>query len=75
MVDADIDRAEKLRVWLMETWKEPEITNRDVIQSGVKGVGDNKALQMLADHGWLVALPKGTVIRGSARSQAWRAVR
>ncbi len=78
MVDAEIDRAEKLRVWLQETWKEPEITNRDVVQSGPNSARDSraakKALQMLADHGWLVALPKGTVIRGSARSQAWRVV-
>lgn len=79
MVDAEIDRTEKLRVWLMETWKEPGITNRDVVQSGPNAVRDTKtakkALQMLADNGWLVALPKGTVIRGSARSQAWRVVR
>lgn len=78
-VDAEIDRAEKLRVWLLETWKEPDITNRDVVQSGPNSVRDSKAakkaLQMLADHGWLIALPKGTVIRGSARSQAWRVVR
>jgi hypothetical protein len=79
MVDAEIDRAEKLRVWLMETWKEPEITSRDVVQSGPNSVRDTKtakkALQMLAEHGWLVALPPGTVIRGSARSQSWRVVR
>lgn len=79
IVDADIDRADKLRVWLMETWKEPTITNRDVVQFGPNSVRDSKAakkaLQILADHGWLVALPKGTVIRGSARSQAWRVVR
>jgi hypothetical protein len=79
MVDAEIDRAEKLRVWLLETWQEPEVTNRDVVQSGPNSVRDSKAakkaLQMLVDHGWLVALPKGTVIRGSARSQAWRVVR
>lgn len=79
MVDADIDRAEKLRVWLLETWTEPEILNRDVVQHGPNAVRDSKAakkaLQMLADHGWLVALPKGTVIRSSARSQAWKVVR
>ena len=79
MLDAEIDRAEKLRVWLLETWKEPEITNRDVVQSGPNSVRDSKAakkaLQMLEDHGWLVAMPKGAVIRGSARSQAWKVVR
>ena len=79
MVDAEIDRAEKLRVWLQDTWKEPEITNRDVVQSGPNCVRDSKAakkaLQMLEDHGWLVAMPKGAVIRGSARSQAWKVVR
>lgn len=79
IVDAEIDRAEKLRVWLMDTWREPEITNRDVVQHGPYCVRDSKAakkaLQILTDHGWLVAFPKGTVIRGSARSQAWHVVR
>lgn len=77
MVDADIDPAEKLRVWLMETWQEPEIMSRDVVQSGPNCVRDSKAAkrapQIFETHGWLVALLKGTVIRGSARSQAWRA--
>jgi hypothetical protein len=79
MVDAEIDRAEKLRVWLQDTWQEPEITNRDVVQSGPNCVRDSKAakkaLQMLEDHGWLVAMPKGAVVRGSARSKAWKVVR
>ena len=34
-----------------------------------------KALQMLEDHGWIVPLPEGTVVRGSARSKAWKVVR
>jgi hypothetical protein len=78
-VDAEIERAEKLRVWLLETWTEPEILNREVVQSGPNCVRDSKAakkaIQILVDHGWLVALPTGTVVRGSARTQAWRVVR
>jgi hypothetical protein len=79
MVDANIDRAEKLRVWLLETWTEAEILNRDVVQHGPNCVRDSKvakkAIQILVDHVWLVALPTGTVVRGSARTQVWRVVR
>ena len=79
MVEVEIDRAEKLRVWLQNAWKEPEITNRDVVQSGPNSVRDSKAakkaLQMLEDHGWIVPLPEGTVVRGSQRSQSWKVVR
>ena len=51
----------------------------DLVQSDANSVRDSKAAkrapQILETDGWLVALPKGTVIRGSARSQAWRVVR
>ncbi len=79
MVGADIDQAEKLRGWLMDTWQEADIMSRDVVQCGPNCIRDSilakKALKILETHGWIVALPKGTVIRGSARSQAWRVVR
>ena len=79
VVDADIDRAEKLRVWLLVTWREAEITTRDVVQSGPNCVRDSKtakaAIKILGQHGWLVPLTAGTNIRGSARKEAWRIVR
>ena len=32
-------------------------------------------LQVLESHGWLVPLPPGALVRGTARKEAWRIVR
>lgn len=79
-VSKKIDRAEKLRQWLLETWPEPEILTGDVVQRGPgrdlrETPAARAALEMLAGYGWLLALPVGTVIRGSARRESWRIVR
>lgn len=78
-VSVEIDRAERLRTWLLESWTEPEITPRDVLQYGPSALRDSPkataALKLLEKHGWLVALEPGTVVRGAARKIAWRIVR
>ncbi len=78
-VSAEIDRAERLRKWLVERWAEPEITVRDVLQKGPNGLRESPkamaALTVLEKHGWLVRLEPGTTIRGAARKVAWRIVR
>lgn len=79
VADVQIDRAEKLRLWLTGSWNEDEITASEVVQFGPNALRDskvvNKALNVLADHGWLVPMTKGSVIRGHARTKAWRIVR
>jgi len=78
-VSAEIDRAEKLRKWLLESWAEPEIILGEAVQKGPYGLRDSKtaiaALTLLEKHGWLQPLEPGTVVRGSARKAAWRIVR
>jgi hypothetical protein len=78
-VSAEIDRAERLRKWLVERWAEPEITVRDVLQLGPYGLRESPkamtALTVLEKHAWLVRLEPGTTIRGAARKVAWRIVR
>lgn len=78
-VSAEIDRAERLRKWLLKSWQEPEIMPRDVLQYGPNALRDSKtakaALTVLEKHGWLVPLEPGTVIRGMGRKLAWRIVR
>ncbi|MFM7377903.1 MAG: YfjI family protein [Erythrobacter sp.] len=78
-VSAEIDRAEQLRRWLLESWPEPEVTVRDVVNRGPNALRDSPtaraALSQLETHGWLVRLDKGTVVRGSSRKEAWRVVR
>ncbi|MCF3594184.1 DUF3987 domain-containing protein [Rhodobacteraceae bacterium LMO-12] len=78
-VSAEIDRAEKLRKWLLESWAEPEVVPREVLQYGPYVLRDSPkataALTVLERHGWLVPLEPGAVVRGAARKSAWRIVR
>lgn len=78
-VSAEIDRAEQLRRWLLERWPEPEVLVRDVMNKGPNALRESPkaraALSQLEAHGWLARLDKGTVVRGSRRSEAWRVVR
>jgi hypothetical protein len=78
-VSAEIDRAEALRKWLLETWPEPDVLVRDVVRLGPNPLRESPkaraALGILEKHGWLAALEAGTVVRGAARAEAWRVVR
>ena len=79
-VSREVDRAEALRRWLLESWPEPEILTSDVLQrapirelrESPKAAG---ALGILEKHGWLIRLDPGTVVRGKARKAAWRIVK
>jgi Protein of unknown function (DUF3987) len=74
-VSAEIDRAEQLRGWL-ERWPEPEVLVRDVVNRGPNALRDSDraraAIAKLEEHGWLVRLEAGTVVRGSSRKLVWR---
>ncbi len=78
-VSAEIDTAENLRRWLLESWTEPEVLVRDVVQLGPRRLRETPkaraALSVLEKHGWLVRLNAGAVVRGAARAEAWRIVR
>lgn len=79
-VSEETDRAERLRRWLVEEWPHAEVMTRDVVQKApVRALRETKtataALGVLERHGWVVALPAGTVVRGAPRSTAWRIVK
>ena len=78
-VSAEIERADGLRVWLLEGWGHPDVTVRDIVQNGPNALRESPkaraALALLEAHGWVVKLEAGTVIRGAARKEAWRIVR
>ena len=78
-ISAEIDKAEKLRKWLLADWLEAEVLVRDVVQYGPNPLRETPkaraALGLLEKHGWLVALDPGTVVRGAARKEAWRIVK
>ena len=78
-VSAEIDRAEALRRWLLESWPEPEVLVREVVRLGPNPLRESPkaraALAILEKHGWLVRLEAGTVVRGAARAEAWAIVK
>ena len=78
-VAADIERAERLRVWLLESWAKPEVLPSDVVRRGPNPLRDsraaNAALALLEQHGWLRRLPAGSLVRDKARKLAFAVVR
>jgi hypothetical protein len=78
-VSAEIDRAEALRRWLLESWPERDVMARDVVQFGPNPLRETPkaraAVGILEKHGWLVPVEPGTVVRGASRKEAWTIVR
>jgi hypothetical protein len=78
-VSQEIDRAEALRKWLLESWTHPEILTRDVVRRGPNAIRESPkaraALGILEKHGWLQPLDPGTLVRGAARAEAWAIVK
>lgn len=78
-ISAEIDRAETLRRWLLESWAEAEVMVRDVVRRGPNPLRESPkaraALGILERHGWLVPLDPGAVVRGAARAEAWAIVK
>lgn len=79
LVSEEAAKAERLRQWLLESWPHDEILPGDIVQKGPNSLRETKtvkaALATLEKHGWLAALPKGEVVRGAARREAYRIVR
>ncbi len=78
-VSAEIAKAEKLRTWLSDRWEHDDITASEVVQYGPTQLRETKAaraaIAILEEHGWLLRLDTGLIIRGSARKAAWRIAR
>jgi hypothetical protein len=87
-ISADTDKAEKLRLWLLNSWpaivvaqgRAPEMfVPRDVVQFGPTAIRDTviakKHLNTLKEHGWIAQLPTGSEVGGMARKLAYRIVR
>lgn len=78
-ISAEIKKAEALRRWILQSWPHPEVMVRDVVRLGPNPLRESPkaraALALLERHGWLVPLEPGTVVRGAARTEAWRIVK
>jgi hypothetical protein len=79
VISLDIERAELLRKWLLDKWHEPEILPREILRYGPNSLRESPtaraAISLLVQHGWLVALPEGVLIRGNNRKEVYQIVR
>jgi hypothetical protein len=72
----DLVRAERLLGWLTGIWTEPLVSLPDIYQLGPNAIRDKKSaaetVALLEEHGWLVRLPGGAIVRGTRRQDVWR---
>ncbi|MGC3936372.1 YfjI family protein [Roseobacter sp. EG26] len=87
-VSEEVDKAEKLRRWLLDSWptiatnnnRDPSnIVPRDVVYHGPGSLRETatarKLMAVLAAYGWLMQLDTGAVVDGKSRQIAYRIVR
>lgn len=71
--------ADRVRLWLLQSWKEDYISPADLQQCGPNFIRDNakarQALGLLEQHGCLIRTNGGALISGKHRREAWRVVR
>ena len=79
LVSEETAKAEKLRLWLIESWPDDMVTPSQILNRGPNALRDRKALTapllMLVKAGHLTPLPGGTVVDGRPRKEAYRIVR
>ncbi|MFH3479240.1 YfjI family protein [Xanthobacter variabilis] len=78
-VSEETARAERLLAWLRESWPHDDVTPTEILNKGPNALRERARLNMplaaLVKAGWLVPLEAGTVVRGTARKEAYRVVR
>ncbi len=79
-LSAETDKAEKLRVWLLETWPDQIVLPSDILQRApITALRERptalKAIGTLVEAGWLVRLDDNTEVRGIVRKEAYRIVK
>lgn len=78
-ISADVRKAEKLRVWLMERWSEDFIATTMIVQAGAANIKTASEARAIIPHltktGWLIPQEGGAVVQGKHRKEAWQIVR
>lgn len=79
-VSPDLMLAQKLLSWIKHSWQEDLISAPDVYQlAPISSIRDAKTakriISTLAEHGYLIQIPEGGVVKGEKRREVWRIVR
>lgn len=88
LISSETEQAERLRLWIRESWPQIAATNnrssqfilpRDVVRWGPGSMRETakvkKLINTLVIHGWLATLEKGTEVDGQARQEAFKVVK
>jgi hypothetical protein len=78
-VSPEIEQAEAVLLWLHNRWPHEYVSPRDIVQRGPNKVRETKlarkALQLLAEHEWLIKSDTPQVIAGQKTKEAYQVVR
>lgn len=78
IISPDVALAERLLAWLHHSWKLDVVSLPDIYQRGLNAIGDKKTakriVDVLVDHGWMAAIPGGSIIEGVKRKDTWRII-
>lgn len=76
--DPDLLLAETSLKWLREKWSERFISLPDLYSFGPNPIRDKKlasrVVSILEDHGYLLRIPDGAIVRGKRRRNAWEII-
>jgi hypothetical protein len=78
-ISAQLMKADELLDWLQDGWQEENISLPDIYQRGPYAIRDRNTahalVKILEEHGWLIRVLQGALVRGQPRREAWRIVR
>lgn len=78
-VGGDLRDAQTVLTWLQKDWEGELISLPDLYQRGPSKISTQaaaaKCVGVLEAHGWLERIPRGAVVNGARRRDAWRIVR
>jgi hypothetical protein len=78
-ISAQLMKADELLDWLQDDWQEENISLPDIYQRGPYAIRDRNTahalVKILEEHGWLIRVLQGALVRGQPRREVWRIVR
>jgi hypothetical protein len=79
LISDQIHDTQRLLDWLLNGWDKPVISLPDIYQRGPNSIREaapaRRAAEVLVEHGWLVPVPAGEIVKVKSRREAWWIVR
>jgi len=76
IIPQEIQRAETLRLWLLEHWSDPLVNIRVIVRNGPSSLRDAEkakaAVSILEQNDWLIKFDESAVVDGMKSRHVWR---